>query len=558
MDLDTSDSERSVIQQAEIENTSIKSMNYYDIMILGLTGQGKSTTADKLLIANPTGRNYRQDPPERNPEITTEGHQMNMEDLSMWLSDREEDAVERLSTHLKNLVFFRKLDDPHDHVNSHREADMKVCTKTLSCELLSNETSRMRILDVPGFFGEISAEQLQACLVPGSPSLMVAQNANSEHLGIMRHILHIQAMMSMRFRRILYFLPCRGRLERTNAALQQELQLMVHYFGRSIFETMVIVATLPDVTYDALPPGFDVKFPTRKLEDTRRCFQEALKSFVKDDVPNPPVIFVSLTETCESILEKVKATDVVRDGLQLQLDPSVCARCSMKIGSLNGERVAGMFGRDWSQSILYEHSLCHPILVPKYTKLQKVKEGVAYTVKTVLSRDKWNWPDFSVEICPHCKKPSGAEGCMKIGQEYSLKEGTPPIIVDHTNHFQEPFEHHRYLIQDNSIIEEGSDLSSSESTSDSDIGSEFDGGIMLTEGEQTDDDDVDDSGQLERSGHFEHVQVIADIEPQDSPEASVANVVPAGRPAASVGAHQEPPPDEIEQLTSSAEGLKGT
>ena len=556
MDPETSDSNRSVIKQAGIEETSIKLMNYYDIMILGLTGQGKSTTADKLLIANPTGCNYRQDPPIEYPELTPVGQQMNMEDLSMWHSDGELDSVERLSTRLKNLVFFRKLDDPHSHVNGYRAAGMLVCMKTLGCELLSNETSRMRILDVPGFFGEVSAEQLQACSVPGAPSLMLAQNATSSHLGIMRNILHIQAMMSMKFRRILYFLPCRGRLERTNAALQQELQLMVHYFGRSIFETMVIVATLPDVVYDTMPAGFDVKFPTAKLEDTRRCFQEALRSFLNDDVPSPPVIFVSLTESCESILEKVKATDVTRDGLQLQLSPSVCARCSMKIGSLNGDRVAGTFGRDWSQSILYNHSLCHPILVPKYTQLQKFKEGVAYAVKTILNRDEWNWPDFSVEICPSCKQPSGAQGCMKIDQEYSLKEGAPPIIVDHTNQFQEPFEHHRYLLQDGNTFEGDG---GSESSADSDGGNGFEGGDV--EDEQTDNGCVVDHGHLERSGHVEHVQVVVEIEPQNSPEASVTNVATTSRPDANVRIEitpQEPPPAEIEQLASSVEGLKDT
>ena len=33
-------------------------INYYDIMVIGNTGQGKSTTADKILIANPDGRRY--------------------------------------------------------------------------------------------------------------------------------------------------------------------------------------------------------------------------------------------------------------------------------------------------------------------------------------------------------------------------------------------------------------------------------------------------------------------------------------------------------------------
>ena len=32
--------------------------NHFDIMLIGRTGHGKSTTADKLLVANPTGKIY--------------------------------------------------------------------------------------------------------------------------------------------------------------------------------------------------------------------------------------------------------------------------------------------------------------------------------------------------------------------------------------------------------------------------------------------------------------------------------------------------------------------
>ena len=37
------------------QQQGIEGVSYYDIMVIGKTGQGKSTTTDKLLIANPTG-----------------------------------------------------------------------------------------------------------------------------------------------------------------------------------------------------------------------------------------------------------------------------------------------------------------------------------------------------------------------------------------------------------------------------------------------------------------------------------------------------------------------
>jgi len=38
------------IEESRVDN--------YDIMVIGKTGQGKSTTTDKLLIAIPTGQDY--------------------------------------------------------------------------------------------------------------------------------------------------------------------------------------------------------------------------------------------------------------------------------------------------------------------------------------------------------------------------------------------------------------------------------------------------------------------------------------------------------------------
>lgn len=46
--------------QVGLENTRI---NYYDIMVIGNTGQGKSTTSDKIIIANPSGEKYTLEMP---------------------------------------------------------------------------------------------------------------------------------------------------------------------------------------------------------------------------------------------------------------------------------------------------------------------------------------------------------------------------------------------------------------------------------------------------------------------------------------------------------------
>ena len=213
---------RMVLPQQEGADTSIKALDYFDIMVIGKTGQGKSTTADKLLIANPQEKDYT--------EIKFVSDDQNLQDLQMWWLPNDPDAQERITTRLRNLVFYRASKAPHISVNEAHtyypdegRSGMAVNRRTLKCELFSNETTKVRILDVPGFFSEIPPKALQTS---------AAAIANQADLGTMRRIIRIQTIMQMGFKRILYFLPSRDTLELNDSAFQQELQLMYTHFGR--------------------------------------------------------------------------------------------------------------------------------------------------------------------------------------------------------------------------------------------------------------------------------------------------------------------------------------
>ena len=431
---------------------SIRALDYYDIMILGLTGQGKTTTADKLLIANPEGIDYESrypEPDDQNPRV--EKQELFMQDLLLWCIPKGEDALKRISTRLKNLAYFRFFADPHKEVNRSNESTMHVNKRTRSCELLSNESTRVRVLDVPGFLSAVKVVDQQ---ISG-----ITTNAMASHLGTMRNILKIQAAMAMKFKCILYLLPCRDTLQISNAALQQELQIMEYYFGKSIFKKMVLVATLGPTTYKVLPENIPLRIPDEELEISRSTFHEALKSFIPElrdnqlsnvdepkidqpkpeGTPNPPIIFISMRDTCESILEKIQEAEVNGDdGLQLQLSSTVCALCSMTIGERKRERVAVTSDKDWSQAILYEDSYCHPFFVPKYTTRQKI----AYAVRSF----KEERPDFNEEKCHNCACPPGTQGCLQVGSKYSV--GKKTLIVDHTSAVDDCASNHLLLLQD--------------------------------------------------------------------------------------------------------------
>ena len=199
---------------------SIQAMGYYDIMILGLTGLGKTTTAEKLLIANPTRVDYRS---IKGPEMLDK-----IQDLSAWCVS---DHLEQNSTRMRNLSLYRSLENPHLEINAAHESGVQL-NGTTECDLFSNETTKVRVLDTPGFLAARHRNKTLCLKAQG-----------------ITNILKIQTAMRMRFKRILYFLPCRDTLQISSLTLQHELQLMYSSFGRSVFNVMVLVATLGPSTY---------------------------------------------------------------------------------------------------------------------------------------------------------------------------------------------------------------------------------------------------------------------------------------------------------------------
>ena len=102
---------------------------------------GKSTTVDKLLIAMLEGmeRPLAPDPgPGPAPDEAEQQQQDNMfvktfdgqklthGDMNMWLIADEDFELDKISIHLKNLVFFRSLEDSHKEINISRESNMHV------------------------------------------------------------------------------------------------------------------------------------------------------------------------------------------------------------------------------------------------------------------------------------------------------------------------------------------------------------------------------------------------------------------------------------------------
>ena len=406
--------------------TMAADIDYYDIMIIGRTGMGKSTTADKLIIANPDHRDYAGEP---HPDEIMEEGQLKMSDLGVWVISDAEDEIERVSTRLKNLVFFRSLEKPHENVNLLYNKKAKMAT--FKPQLISNETTKVRVLDVPGFFGkEMSTKDDQN----------IGEKVTSTGLSIMRKILRVQSTMRMKFRRIIYFIPERGPLERSHKVLLMEMEQMVHYFGKSIFECMVLVATVNPDIYQYLPPDV-VPFSEEARRSTREMFQAALTEVLPKDVvlpdDKPHIVFLSMNDSCEDVMKKIEDAPVIRDELKLAFDHRTCIRCGLKAKILKYKndkerRVACYAGEDPSVAMPYRESHCHPLIISKHWTITKIVGGIAHFVTAWQFVDRGWWPDFrnpDDEICIVCRRVPGVpgeSGCTKVGSHYKGK------LVDHT------------------------------------------------------------------------------------------------------------------------------
>ena len=409
--------QRSGTQQG-IEDTTV---DYYDIMVIGKAGMGKSTTADKLLVASPTGHTYEgaeYSEPER------KGERVSVDDLSIWLLADIPDELKRVQTRLKNIAFFRGLKDPHKEINEYHAEEQPNSGETPDFELISNDSTRMRVLDVPGFFGEQDAG---ASFASAGEK---AHNSVKHALRRMRKILQIQTAMCMKFRRILYFLPNRGSLNRSDSYLETELTTLAKYFGKAIFECMIVVATLSAEAYEGGNPcAFSDKAMRKTKENFRAVLSRTLSSIT--ELPEPPILFISMTSSCEEILQGVKTAQVVREPITLEFDSHICARCGSTAISVQSVKVAVYTDETESSTIPYNQSTCHPLFVPKYSKIVRFFRGVVYVVS--LRSLCQNYLD---ESCVQCKEKPGSRGCTKVNTKYELDGEF--LIVDHTNNTSEP------------------------------------------------------------------------------------------------------------------------
>ena len=181
---------------------------------------------------------------------------------------------------------------------------------TCNCNLLSDEGTKVRVLDVPGLSDDVQQETGQ--------DLAVSQKNQK----IFCSIVETQIKSNLEFKCVLYFLPTRGSLEKADGILQQELEQICHFFGSKIFEYMLVIATAsPKKKWQ------DIGLDDEELEHSKEVFHLALKAVLKEQIACPPVIYIGLNDSPQEIQSKIT---LLEQSHPLTFEAHNCNSCSPK------------------------------------------------------------------------------------------------------------------------------------------------------------------------------------------------------------------------------------
>lgn len=371
--------------------------SYFNVLLLGRTGQGKSTLGNNLL--KPRGSSKATD---SDPDAHKE-------------TDHDYSSLAKRDVHKAIAPDYSSLAAAAQDTDSRFKEGMGYESCTRRCEVLS--ATGVRVLDTPGF--------------ADSDKVTEAGGIYRANLSMFRNIARKQVELKFAFDRVLYFLPERGCIEKVHGYLLEEIQVMHHFYGNAIFERMIVVATLDEF----MQGGAD----QRLLEDKcKKAFTEALR-FIKFTGTPPRVMFIPIHLSGEKLLQMIQIADGETHGgvSKCAFVDSVCARCAVCIVYQEGSKHTPenrICVRKEQEVVDYEQSKCHPHLIPRYSIIQKC-HAVVGSILRLEFRRSIEFIHNDEEVCITCKKSPYFDGCVNVRTMHPIVIGKNRVnmYVDHVS-----------------------------------------------------------------------------------------------------------------------------
>lgn len=344
---------------------------YFDVLLVGRSGLGKSSTGNKLI----------------------KGH-----------CEKEHYNIIQYVGQLGGLL---KLCKGETHTFPERKPGSYVsCTK--QCEILLNKREKVRVLDTMGFGDSDDSKDV---------------DVYTANLRLFRSVVRVQMLMNIQFQRVLYFLPVRGTLVTADRHVQDEIKVMHHFLGNDIFESMILVVTA-EVGYQLFG------YPDSMKLQTEQAFTEAMKlALPNGPTPKcPPLLYIPI-EDDGHLLETIKSISMVKPLEFDEFSKDACKKCAAKLlyipesekkkqpdprDELDGVEING-------KRIQLSKSTCHPAFIPKYTTWEKVRGVIVctFTIGLAIPFGVGKAVFNTDEICIKCNKmPGESKGCLTVGEDY--------------------------------------------------------------------------------------------------------------------------------------------